>query len=108
MTVETSNRDARTDTTALTEVFRALSDPTRLAIYELVRTVSPVEGHSGQELQNSVSQIARQFDLSLSTVSHHLKELRRAGLIRCERRGQFVYCSTDTRVLSELEAFIRR
>ena len=107
MTVETS-KQGTADTAALTEVFRALSDPTRLAIYELVRTVSPAGGHTPMDLQNSVSEIAKQFDLSLSTVSHHLKELRRAGLIRCERRGQFVYCSTDTRVLAELEAFIKR
>jgi ArsR family transcriptional regulator len=108
MTVELSKQGLTAEATALTEVFRALGDPTRLAIYELVRSVSPGEGRSGTELENSVSQLAKQFDLSLSTVSHHLKELRRAGLIRCERRGQFVYCSTDTRMLAELEAFIRR
>ncbi|HEX7472714.1 MAG TPA: metalloregulator ArsR/SmtB family transcription factor [Candidatus Limnocylindrales bacterium] len=108
MTVETSNPAAVPGSPALTEVFRALSDPTRLAIYELVRTVSPEEGQTARELENSVSQIAKGFDLSLSTVSHHLKELRRAGLITCERRGQFVYCRTDTRILAELEAFIRR
>jgi ArsR family transcriptional regulator len=89
-------------------VFRALSDPTRLAIYEVVRTVSPAAGLTPGDLRNSVSQIATRFDLSLSTVSHHLKELRRARLIRCERRGQFVYCSTDRRILGELEAFFRR
>lgn len=108
MTVEISKPGVSTDATALTEVFRALSDPTRLAIYELVRTLSPVEGHTADELKSSVSQIAGQFDLSLSTVSHHLKELRRAGLIKCERRGQFVYCSAESRVLADLEAFIRR
>jgi len=108
MTVEVSNKDTRVDAAAISEIFRALGDPTRLAIYELVRTVGPAEGHTNADLANSVSQIAREFDLSLSTVSHHLKELRRAGLIRCERRGQFVYCSTDRRILEQLEAFFRR
>jgi ArsR family transcriptional regulator len=108
MTVEVSNREAPADTAALTEVFRALSDPTRLAIYELVRTLGPDEGHQPLDLQGSVSEIAKQFGVSISTVSHHLKELRRAGLIRCVRRGRFVYCSTDTDSLAELEAFIRR
>jgi DNA-binding transcriptional ArsR family regulator len=104
MTIEVSKQR----TAVLAELFRALSDPTRLAIYEVVRTVSPDEGYTTGEVDNTVSEIAKHFDLSLSTVSHHLKELRRAGLIRCERRGQFVYCSTDTRVLDELEAFLKR
>ncbi len=103
MTVEVSKHR----TTELAEVFRALSDPTRLAIYELVRTVSPDQGHTPGEIDNTVSEIAKRFDLSLSTVSHHLKELRRAGLIRCERRGQFVYCSTDSRALGDLQAFLK-
>jgi ArsR family transcriptional regulator len=108
MTIETSKQGSIAEATGLTEVFRALSDPTRLAIYELVRTLSPAEGHTARELESSVSELAKQFDVSLSTVSHHLKELRRAGLIRCERRGQYVYCSAETQVLSELEAFIKR
>jgi ArsR family transcriptional regulator len=110
MTVEASkpNPPIRRETGGLAEVFRALSDPTRLAIYELVREVGPADGHTAADLESSVSEIAKQFDLSLSTVSHHLKELRRAGLIRCDRRGQFVYCSVDPRMLDELEDFARR
>jgi DNA-binding transcriptional ArsR family regulator len=108
MSVEVSKPRVSAETTAAAEVFRALGDPTRLAIYELVRTVSPTEGHTAGELRNTVSEIAKEFDVSLSTVSHHLKELRRAGLIRCERRGQFVYCSANSRVLEGLETFINQ
>jgi DNA-binding transcriptional ArsR family regulator len=108
MTVEVSKPATTADATALTEVFRALSDPTRLAIYELIRASSPAEGHTSDELENSVSRIADRFDVTLSTVSHHLKELRRAGLIRCERRGQFVFCSADPTILQELAAFAGR
>ena len=55
---------------------------------------------------NSVSEIASQFDLSLSTVSHHLKELRNAGLIICEKRGQWVYCRPNPEVLKDIEGFL--
>jgi DNA-binding transcriptional ArsR family regulator len=89
----------------LARVFRALGDPSRLAIYELVRSGSPAGPHTAGELRNSVSAIASQFDLSLSTVSHHLKELRNAGLIRCERRGQHIFCSADPGVLAEIGQF---
>jgi DNA-binding transcriptional ArsR family regulator len=49
----------------LARVFKALGDPTRLAIYETVRdAVAPDAEHSPTELRNSVSQIARRFDIS--------------------------------------------
>jgi DNA-binding transcriptional ArsR family regulator len=94
-------------TVDLARVFKALGDPTRLAIYEIVRDVTaPDEGHAPAEIENSIGQIASRFDLSLSTVSHHLKELRAAGLIRCERRGQSIYCSAERDVLVEVERFL--
>jgi DNA-binding transcriptional ArsR family regulator len=93
--------------TDLARVFKALGDPSRLAIYEIVRNVAnPNEGHSTGEIDSSISQIASRFELSLSTVSHHIKELRNAGLIRCERRGQSIYCSADPDVLEHVRAFL--
>ncbi len=102
----TPERDASLD---VARVFKALGDPTRLAIFELVRaTADPAEGHSARDLGNTVSQIASRFDISLSTVSHHLKELRAAGLIRCERRGQSIYCSVDPATLGRLGDYLAR
>jgi ArsR family transcriptional regulator len=91
----------------LARIFRALGDPSRLAIFELVRECCMEDsGHSTADLRNSVSEIAKQFDLSLSTVSHHLKELRTAGLIKCERQGQHIFCSVDPEVLATVEKFV--
>jgi DNA-binding transcriptional ArsR family regulator len=94
----------------LARIFRALGDPSRLAIFQLVRDCCEAEGpgvsQSSDELRNSVSEIAAQFDLSLSTVSHHLKELRTAGLIKCERRGQHIFCSVDAAILARVEQFL--
>ncbi len=90
----------------LARIFRALGDPSRLAIFQLVRDCCGEDtGHSSDELRNSVSEIARQFDLSLSTVSHHLKELRTAGLIKCERRGQHIFCSVDAEIVDLVAKF---
>ena len=92
----------------LARIFRALGDPSRLAIFELVREYCREDsGHSTADLRNSVSEIAREFDLSLSTVSHHLKELRTAGLIKCERQGQHIFCSVNPEVLGIVEQFVR-
>lgn len=58
-------------------VLRALSDPTRLRLLRLVA----VEPRSPQSL-------AHELKLSLPTVSHHMRELRAAGLIRLEVGGK--------------------
>jgi Predicted transcriptional regulators len=101
LAVETRTRD-------LAKIFRALGDPSRLAIFELVRDCCNEDlGHSTDDLRNSVSEIAKQFDLSLSTVSHHLKELREAGLIRCERQGQHIFCSVDPDILADVGRFLQ-
>jgi ArsR family transcriptional regulator len=91
----------------LARVFRALGDPTRLAIFETVRAATePADGHSAEEIENSISQIASRFELSLSTVSHHIRELRLAGLIRCERRGQSIHCFVDPAITELASRFL--
>ncbi len=101
---ETTNPTRATD---VARVFKALGDPTRLAIFEIVRSSAAAgEAHSPGEIENSISQIASQFDLSLSTVSHHIKELRGAGLVRCVRRGQSIYCSVEPGVLDRVGRFL--
>ena len=55
----------------------------------------------------TVTELAKDFELALSTVSHHLKELRNAGLVICEKRGKQVYCRVNEMLLQELEAFMR-
>jgi ArsR family transcriptional regulator len=88
----------------LATMFRALSDPNRLAIYRLIRERDRA---SVEELERSISALAREFELSLSTVSHHIKELRQAGLIRCAKRGQTVYCEPDPAAVDAIERFLR-
>jgi len=53
-----------------------------------------------------VGELARDSAVSPSTVSHHLKELSNAGLIRMERHGQRVDCSVDQDVFRELLRFL--
>lgn len=90
----------------MAKVFKALSDPTRLAIFELVRDCGK-DGCTESQAADSLSGIAERFQLSLSTVSHHVKELRTSGLITCEKDGQRLHCWVDPDVLTELERFAR-
>ncbi|RNF83551.1 ArsR/SmtB family transcription factor [Streptomyces botrytidirepellens] len=67
----------------LAKVFKALGDPIRL------RLLSMIASRAGGEV--CVCDLTPAFDLSQPTISHHLKLLRQAGLIDCERRGTWVY-----------------
>lgn len=60
-----------------TTLFIALSDPVRQDIYRLLASCGAL----------SVNEITVQTDLARPTVSHHLKLLVRAGLLRSEKRG---------------------
>jgi ArsR family transcriptional regulator len=71
-------------------LFKALSDETRLRI---VRTMA----RSQQELCEC--EIVPQFGLSQSTISYHLKVLREAGIVECEKRGLWAYCRVNPRAL---------
>jgi ArsR family transcriptional regulator len=76
--VEALERQAAED---LAAVFKALSDPTRVAIVSRLA--------SGE--QCCVCELTDVFELSQPTISHHLRILRDAGLVRAERRGTFAY-----------------
>ncbi|MFQ6394195.1 metalloregulator ArsR/SmtB family transcription factor [Nocardia sp. KC 131] len=67
----------------LAGAFKALADPARL------RLLSLIASRPGAEV--CVCELTPQFELSQPTVSHHLKVLREAGLIDCQRRGTWVY-----------------
>lgn len=67
----------------LAATLKALADPVRL------RLLSVIASHAGGEA--CVCDISVGIDLSQPTVSHHLKVLRNAGLLRSERRASWVY-----------------
>ena len=91
----------------LARIFKALSDPNRLAILQVLREECGGACRIDPDRPGAtVSAIADRFELSISTVSHHLKELRNAGLIRCVKRGQWVYCSPDEESLESIQSFI--
>jgi ArsR family transcriptional regulator len=71
------------DAAELAVLFKAVADPARL------RLLSMIGAHPGGEA--CVCDLTDAFTLTAPTISHHLKVLRTAGLIDCERRGTWVY-----------------
>ncbi|MFI1603138.1 transcriptional regulator [Streptomyces griseofuscus] len=84
----------------LAKVFKALGDPVRL------RLLSMIASRAGGEV--CVCDLTPAFDLSQPTVSHHLKLLREAGLIDCERRGTWVYYWLVQEMTDRLAAILTR
>ena len=69
---------------------KALSNENRLAMFEYIRA-GHGRGNFNAENRLSVCDVAGNFNMALSTISHHMKELRNAGLIMCERDGQTIH-----------------
>lgn len=77
--------DAALDPSAAAEgavVFKALADPIRLRLLSMITSAAG---------EICVCDLTPQFEVSGPTISHHLKVLREAGLVDCERRGTWVY-----------------
>lgn len=76
---------------AFADTFKALSDPARRDILEMLKN-KPL----------SAGEIAKQFDMTQVTVSYHLKVLKKADLIRENRKKNFIYYELNLTVLEEL------
>src|SRR5947207_13749582 len=76
----------------LADRFKALADPTRVAIVNSLSAADEV----------CVCNLTATFHLSQPTISHHLKVLREAGLVDASRRGTWAYYSLRKDVLKRL------
>jgi ArsR family transcriptional regulator len=83
----------------LAPLFKAIADPIRLRLLSLIAC------HDGGEA--CVCDLTSAFDLTPPTISHHLKVLRQAGLVDCERRGTWVYYWIEPASLARLSALLR-
>ena len=72
-------------------VFKALNDPTRRQILELL-----------QERDMTAGEIVEKFSISGPSISHHLDLLKQANLVKAEKDGQYVYYSLNTTVVDEI------
>jgi|SRR3974390_320081 len=72
-------------------ISKALADETRLRIFEAISS-------SGEM---NCRQLVSMRGVTPATVSHHLKILHDAGLIRCRKEGQFVYSEPNPKTIGE-------
>jgi ArsR family transcriptional regulator len=98
-----------TDPAALAEAFKALSNPHRLRIFQqLMQCCTPGTVCSADvAAKHCVGDLGNGLNIAASTLSHHIKELSRAGLIRMERRGQHVDCWVEPEAVEKLNRFFQ-
>jgi ArsR family transcriptional regulator len=97
------------DAIAMAEAFKALSNPNRLKIFQqLLSCCTPGTVFSAEQAaKHCVGDLGNGLNIAPSTLSHHIKELSRAGLIQMERRGQHVDCWVDTETVKNLKHFFQ-
>ena len=76
---------------SLQETLKALSDPTRREILQMLRSGSKTAG-----------EICEKFDITAAAISRHLSVLKDADLIRDQRDGKFIIYTLNTSVLEDV------
>ena len=79
----------------MSETLRAISDPVRRNILEMLK-----------EEKKSAGELASEFNLSGATVSYHLTQLKKAGLILESRHKNFIYYELNASVFEEVLVWI--
>lgn len=79
-------------------IAKALADPTRVAVLETI----------GQQDECPCQELRDAFSVSKATISHHIKELVRAGLVQARRDGQYLHCQLRPEVLRGYTAELLR
>jgi DNA-binding transcriptional ArsR family regulator len=97
------------DTERLSHKFKALSNPHRLSIFLRLASCcgAGIACDPDTAMRECVGTVGKDLNLSPSTISHHIKELHRAGLIKMKRRGQMVECWVDPETLDSLAEFFK-
>ena len=75
----------------MNKVFKALNDPTRREILELLR-----------EMDMNAGEIANHFNITKPSISHHLDLLKQADLVLSEKNGQYITYSLNITVVEDI------
>lgn len=80
---------------ALSDTLKAISDPVRREILELLK-----------KERKSAGEIAEQFQLTNATVSYHLSQLKKANLVMETREKKYIYYELNVTVFEEVLTWI--
>lgn len=88
------------------DYFNALSHPHRLKIFlNLASRCSEKSCSTDSKVSACISDVGMGLDIAPSTLSHHIKELKRVGLVHVERKGQAIGCWVESETIKEIKNF---
>lgn len=93
------------ETNQLAQLFKALSCQQRFNLFLLLLDWCGGEPAPGEGMERCFTRACETLHLSRSTISHHFRELEKAGLIDCTRSGQHKICRINGDALSALRLF---
>ena len=94
----------------LAEIFKALSNENRLRIVKRLMsccTPGTVFHFEKKDAAAFVGELGEGLGIGKSTLSHHIKELKRVGVVKTQREGQRIKCWVDTETLQAIDQFFR-
>ena len=79
----------------LQETLKAIGDPNRREILEILK-----------DGQKTAGEIGAHFDATGATISHHLSILKQAGLIKKKKKGKYIYYELNMSVFEEILSWV--
>jgi len=94
----------------LAKIFKALSDKNRLEILSRIHTGELKCKCDKEECRDAtcIKNLSKSLNVTLPTVSHHVKELVNTGLITTRKEGRWVYCQINKRVFVRACEFLSK
>jgi ArsR family transcriptional regulator len=98
----------------LAKIFKALSSEQRLKLFMMLHekrektlSLDPEKQCCMGHIKKAFSMACEHFSISRSTISHHLKELQNAGLVKCTRNGQSFDCEINEEAIKSIQNFLK-
>lgn len=92
------------DAKKLAKIFKALSNSNRLELYLEIVKKHEASFTTGGEC--FITDIIDSFNIGAPTISHHIKELTNAELITTERRGKYLVCKVNDKLIDEVSKIL--
>lgn len=92
------------------DIFKVLSNPHRLKIImRLSCDANKCDVNTADDqICTCVGELGKDLGIASSTVSHHIKELHRSGLVKMQRRGKMVDCWIDYGIVEAISDFLKQ
>ncbi len=94
--------------TGLSKIFKALSDKNRVKILSFIYEKECKCESNQCEYRNEtcIKELSKLLNITIPTISHHIKELINANLITTKKEGRWVYCKINKKALEKACIFL--